>query len=74
MSNNYSADPDGNTMLADLEAALDRRRADGLLRERRIIESAQGPRVRIGGRTCFAFASNDYLGLAGSMPANGAAA
>lgn len=51
-------------MLAELEAALDRRRADGLLRERRVVESAQGPHIRIGARTFLAFASNDYLGLA----------
>jgi 8-amino-7-oxononanoate synthase len=51
-------------MLAELEAALDRRRTDGLLRERRVVESAQGARIRIGERTCIAFASNDYLGLA----------
>jgi len=53
-------------MLAELEAALERRRADGLLRERRVIESAQGARLRAGGRTYLAFASNDYLGLANS--------
>jgi 8-amino-7-oxononanoate synthase len=59
-----SITPDGNTMLAQLEAALDRRRADGLLRERRVVECAQGPRIRIGARSFLAFASNDYLGLA----------
>ena len=53
-------------MLAELEAALERRRADGLLRERRVVESAQGARLRAGGRTYLAFASNDYLGLANS--------
>jgi len=51
-------------MLAELEAALERRRADGLLRERRVVESAQGPRIRCGDQTLLAFASNDYLGLA----------
>jgi 8-amino-7-oxononanoate synthase len=51
-------------MLAELEAALARRRDEGLVRERRVVESAQGPRIRIDGRTCLAFASNDYLGLA----------
>ena len=51
-------------MLAELDAALARRRGDGLMRERRVVESPQGPRVRIGGRECLAFASNDYLGLA----------
>jgi 8-amino-7-oxononanoate synthase len=51
-------------MLAELEAALERRRADGLMRERRVVESAQGPRIRCADRTLLAFASNDYLGLA----------
>jgi 8-amino-7-oxononanoate synthase len=51
-------------MLAELEAALGRRRAEGLMRARRIVETAQGPRIRIGGRPYLAFASNDYLGLA----------
>ncbi|HEY3461224.1 MAG TPA: 8-amino-7-oxononanoate synthase, partial [Casimicrobiaceae bacterium] len=51
-------------MLAELEAALERRRADGLMRERRVVEIAQGPRIRFGDQTLLAFASNDYLGLA----------
>ena len=51
-------------MLAELDAALARRRADGLMRERRIVDDPQGPRIRIGGREFLAFASNDYLGLA----------
>jgi 8-amino-7-oxononanoate synthase len=53
-----------NASLADLAQALERRGAEGLLRTRRVVESAQGPRVRIGDRTYIAFASNDYLGLA----------
>ncbi len=40
----------------------------GLLRERRVLESAQGVRVRVDGRDYLAFCSNDYLGLA-SHPA-----
>ena len=51
-------------MLAELDAALGRRRADGLMRERRVVDSAQGARIRIDGRELLAFASNDYLGLA----------
>ncbi|MGE5169564.1 MAG: aminotransferase class I/II-fold pyridoxal phosphate-dependent enzyme, partial [Rudaea sp.] len=51
-------------MLAELAAALERRAADGLQRTRRIVDSAQGPRIRIGARDYLAFASNDYLGLA----------
>ena len=52
--------------IAELERNLARRRADGLSRTRHIVESAQGPRIRIGDRTLLAFASNDYLGLANS--------
>jgi len=43
---------------------LARRRAEGLARERRIVESPQGAQIRVGERTLLAFASNDYLGLA----------
>jgi len=43
-------------------AELERR---DLRRARRVVESAQGPRVRVGGRTLANFSSNDYLGLAG---------
>jgi 8-amino-7-oxononanoate synthase len=53
-----------NPAIAELECELARRRDAGLARTRRIIDSAQGPRVSIGGRSLLAFASNDYLGLA----------
>ncbi|HJU21350.1 MAG TPA: 8-amino-7-oxononanoate synthase [Casimicrobiaceae bacterium] len=53
-------------MLAELEAALERRRAEGLTRTRRILASPQDRRVRVADRDCLAFASNDYLGLANS--------
>ncbi len=42
-------------------AALER---DGLKRRRRILDSGQGARVRLDGRTLVNFSSNDYLGLA----------
>jgi 8-amino-7-oxononanoate synthase len=56
-----------------LEAGLAELARDGLLRTRRIVESAQGPRVRLQGRSLANFSGNDYLGLAAS-PALAAAA
>ena len=50
--------PDLHDDLHDLEA-------QGLLRHRRILESAQGAHVKVDGRDYLAFCSNDYLGLAG---------
>ena len=49
---------------AALPAALDARREDGLYRTRNLIDSAQGPRVRVDGVDVLSFCSNDYLGLA----------
>src|SRR5438105_4754539 len=43
--------------LADLDAR-------SLRRTRRVLESAQGPHVRVGSRVLANFSSNDYLGLA----------
>ena len=43
--------------LADIKSA-------GLWRELRRVDSAQGPRIEIGGRTLLNFSSNDYLSLA----------
>ena len=47
---------------------------EGLLRERRVIASAQGPRIRIGDEALANFASNDYLGLANHPVVRAAAA
>ena len=47
--------------LAEGLAGLDRQR---LRRSRRVLESPQGPHVRIDGRALVNFSSNDYLGLA----------
>ncbi|HNF89953.1 MAG TPA: 8-amino-7-oxononanoate synthase [Thiobacillaceae bacterium] len=43
--------------LADLDA-------QGLRRKRRVLDGPQGVRVRVDGRDCLSFSSNDYLGLA----------
>jgi 8-amino-7-oxononanoate synthase len=50
--------PDFSRQLAELAGA-------GLLRRRRSLETAQGPRVRADGAGRLSFSSNDYLGLAG---------
>ncbi|MEO5694275.1 MAG: 8-amino-7-oxononanoate synthase [Usitatibacter sp.] len=47
--------------LADGLAALER---DDLRRRRRVLDSAQGPRIVVDGREATNFSSNDYLGLA----------
>lgn len=52
------------TLIAALERGLAERRAAGLWRERRIVDSASGARLTVEGREVVAFASNDYLGLA----------
>lgn len=50
--------------MPDYEAELDTLRQQGLLRERRVLDSPQGPEIVVDGRTMLAFCSNDYLGLA----------
>jgi 8-amino-7-oxononanoate synthase len=49
----------------DLQAGLERRRAEGLYRERRVTDGPQGPEMLVDGRRLLTFCSNDYLGLAG---------
>ena len=48
----------------DLDAALRELETQGLLRSRRVLQSAQGAHVKVDGRNYLAFCSNDYLGLA----------
>lgn len=48
----------------ELERRLTAIRAQGLYRELRRVDSAQGPRIEVAGRTLVNFSSNDYLGLA----------
>ena len=48
---------------ASLQAELDEMRAAGLYRPLRVIESAQGSEVTIGGRRLINLSSNNYLGL-----------
>ena len=50
--------------MSGVEQALEEIRRAGLLREMRVIESAPGARVRLGGREVLLLCSNDYLGLA----------
>jgi 8-amino-7-oxononanoate synthase len=47
-----------------LEEQLQQIREDGLYRELRRVESPQGNRVTVNGRSLLNFSSNDYLGLA----------
>ena len=49
---------------AELRKRLIAIREEGLLRELRRVDSPQGPRIEIAGRTLLNFSSNDYLGLA----------
>jgi 8-amino-7-oxononanoate synthase len=50
--------------MKELASALTLRRARKLYRERRILDSPQGPEVVVENQRCLAFCSNDYLGLA----------
>ncbi|MBF8780670.1 8-amino-7-oxononanoate synthase [Pseudomonas fulva] len=51
-------------MAFDLTSRLAQRRAEGLYRQRPLLQSPQGPHVVVDGQPLLAFCSNDYLGLA----------
>ena len=51
-------------MSFDLASRLAERRAADLYRQRPLLDSPQGPLVKVDGRELLAFCSNDYLGLA----------
>ncbi|OIR19404.1 8-amino-7-oxononanoate synthase [mine drainage metagenome] len=47
-----------------LQHELDERAAQGLLRQRRTLDTPQSPHIVVDGKPYLAFCSNDYLGLA----------
>lgn len=49
---------------AELQRQLDESAAQGLLRNRRVLESPQGVHVTLDGKPYLSFCSNDYLGIA----------
>jgi 8-amino-7-oxononanoate synthase len=51
-------------LLEDLQAELDQRKVDGLLRQRRLLDSPQAEHIVANGKPYLSFCSNDYLGLA----------
>lgn len=51
-------------MLAALQKELDQRKADGLLRQRRLLDSPQAEHIVANQNPYLSFCSNDYLGLA----------
>jgi 8-amino-7-oxononanoate synthase len=52
------------SLLEDLEKELDQRQVDGLLRQRRLLDSPQAGHIVANGNPYLSFCSNDYLGLA----------
>jgi 8-amino-7-oxononanoate synthase len=67
MSSTGSSDA-SPSMDSALQEKLDQRKVENLYRQRHVLESAQDVQVQVDGKTCVAFCSNDYLGLA-SHPA-----
>lgn len=51
-------------MLAALQKELEQRKADGLLRQRRLLDSPQAEHIVANSTPYLSFCSNDYLGLA----------
>lgn len=51
-------------MLASLQRELDQRKTDGLLRQRRLLDSPQAEHIVANAQPYLSFCSNDYLGLA----------
>lgn len=52
------------TLLAELQKQIDQRKADGLLRQRRLLDSPQAEHIVANDVNYLSFCSNDYLGLA----------
>jgi 8-amino-7-oxononanoate synthase len=52
-------------MFSELQRDLDERASQGLLRQRRALQSPQSPHIVVDGKAYLSFCSNDYLGLAG---------
>jgi 8-amino-7-oxononanoate synthase len=52
------------SLLDDLQAELDQRKVDGLLRQRRLLDSPQAEYIVANDKQYLSFCSNDYLGLA----------
>ena len=51
-------------MLNSLKQTLEQRKADGLLRQRRLLDSPQAEHIVANNKPYLSFCSNDYLGLA----------
>ena len=52
------------SLLAGLQRELDNRKTDGLLRQRRLLDSPQAEHIVANDQQFLSFCSNDYLGLA----------
>ena len=51
-------------MLVALQAELNQRKTDGLMRQRRLLDSPQAEHIVANDKQYLSFCSNDYLGLA----------